>query len=455
MKRLVCFVIPLLLLVSLRAQSQRQVPVESLIYDLKNPDPQRRKEAARTLGGKKVRSSVSALVETVKDSDSLVRLEVVRALVAINDPRALDAYVIASGDMQPEIRAKSVAGMVNLYVVEEGGFIHKTRKIIDALNPFDVDYDNLVVEPYVPVSAQAIQALSKLLTDPDAGIRKKAAQAIGVLRGEEAAPLLVDQLKAETDSGARLQMIRAIYKLREPQYGAAVIPFIHDENKSVHDEAIRTVGFLRAKEAVEPLTNLYNIGPEERRKIFKIIPASGKDDLQFRLLDALAYIGAPESQSIFAHDLHHKDAEFRRAAVEGLGRAGARPSAVYPKEESIALLQNQKEEEVRPEVLLAINYALYRLGDDMLLTELINGLDSPRYEQALQYLLEFSSEEARKLFPFVRLKRKKVQFGLITALGSVGGSDALPLLQELSKDRDSAIAATANESMRRLNARIQ
>ncbi len=444
MKHFGGFVLLCLMCASALAQQTQDVMVDSLIYDLKNPDPQRRREAARALGKNKLRAAVPALVEAFKDDE--IRLDVLRALVDINDPRALDTYIAASKDRRMEVRENSIEGVVNLYVVEEGGLIHQTKKIIDALNPFDINYDPLVVEPYVAVSGAAVNALSILLSDTDSRIRKRTAQAVGVLRGEEAAPALVEALKKETDSGVELQMIRAIYKIDEAQYGVDVIPFIQDENKSVHDEAIRTVGFLRVKEAVGPLTKLYNTGPEERRRILKVIPASGKDDLQFKLLDALAYIGAPESQPIFARNLRHRDAEFRRAAAEGMGRAGLK--------ESTPLLQAQKDVENKAEVVLAIHFALYRLGNDLLLAELINGLDSAQYDQALEYLLEFSPEETKKLYPFARLRRKKAQLGLLEVLGRVGGSDAMPLLQELSADKDSEVASATNQAIRRLRARM-
>ena len=425
----------------------RQTPVESLIYDLKNPDPVRRREAARSLGNNKIESGVPALIEASKDQDDGVRLEVYRALVALNDPRAVNTYIEGSRDSKVEVREKSISGMVNLYVVEEGGFITHTRKIIDALNPFDVDYDTLVVEPYVAVSPDVVKALGQLLADPSPRIRKESAQALGVLRGREAAPALVESLKRESDSSGRRQMIRALYKIGDRQYGAALVPFIKDEHKTVHDEAIRTVGFLKVKEALEPLTKLYESEPEERRKVLKVIPASGKDDLQFKLLDAIAYIGAPESNPIFLKNLQNRDSAFRRAGAEGLARSGAK--------DAVSVLQQQKKEEKTAEAMLAINFALYRLGDDLLLAELINGLDSARYDQALGYLLEFSPEETRKLYPFLRLDRKRVQTGLLEVLGRSGGQDALPHLQELSQAKDATIASAANQAIRRLQARLK
>jgi HEAT repeat protein len=445
MRRLIVFGMMAIAFIPVQGQQTRDVTVESLIYDLKNPDVQRRREAARTLGHNKARAAVPALMEAFNDDD--ISLDVLRALVDINDSRALPTYIAATKDRRMEVREKSIAGVVNLYVVEESGFVHQTRKVIDTLNPFDVGYDPLVVESYVPVSGDAIRALGALMVDPDSRIRRTAAQAIGVLRGEEAVPNLVDALNKEKDSGVRLQVIRAIYKIGQPQYGAAVVPFIQDENKAVHDEAIRTAGYLKVKEAVAPLTRLYNTEPEERRRILKVVPASGREDLQFKLLDALAYIGAPESQPIFVSNLDHRNADFRRVGAEGMGRAGIK--------ESIPLLQAQKKSETKPEVLLAINTALYRLGDDMLLTELINGLDSSLYDQALQYLLEFSAEETKKLYPFARLKRKKVQLGLLEVLGRAGSADAMPLLQEISADKDTDVTSAANQAIRRLQARVR
>ncbi|HEY2934512.1 MAG TPA: HEAT repeat domain-containing protein [Acidobacteriota bacterium] len=447
MKFAYCAVFTLMTMVPLWGQQTRQVTVDSLIYDLKNPDPARRKEAARAIASNKLRSAVPALIDASKDQDDGVRLEIYRALIALNDPRAVNTYIEGSRDRRVEVREKSIAGMVNLYVAEEGGLITQTRKIIDALNPFDVDYDTLVVEPYVIVNPDVVKALAALLTDQDPGIRKKSAQALGVLRGREATAAVAESLKKESDSGARRQMIRALYKIGDREYGAVVIPFIQDENKGVHDEAIRTAGFLKVKEAREPLTKLYETEPEERRRVLKIIPASGKDDLQFKLLDALAYIGAPESVPIFVKNLQNRDQSFRRAGAEGLARAGVK--------DAVTALLEQKKEEKTSEALLAINFALYRLGNDLLLAELINGLDGARYDQALSYLLEFSPEETRKLYPFLRLDRKKVQMGLLEVLGRSGGADALPQLQELSQARDSAVASSANQAIRRLQARVK
>src|SRR5881628_4019161 len=80
---------------SFQAQTRqtRQVPVDGLIFDLKNPDAVRRKDAAIALGTNKVARAVPDLVAAAKDADPAVRREIVVALDKLRDPRGLPAFV--------------------------------------------------------------------------------------------------------------------------------------------------------------------------------------------------------------------------------------------------------------------------------------------------------------------------------------------------------------------------
>ena len=79
------------------AQATRQVPADAMIYDLKNPDPVRRKEAAAALGQNKIQRATPDLVAAVGDSDASVRRAIVIALQQMQDParaaRVRDALV--------------------------------------------------------------------------------------------------------------------------------------------------------------------------------------------------------------------------------------------------------------------------------------------------------------------------------------------------------------------------
>jgi HEAT repeat protein len=83
---------------SLLAQQPQEVSVDGLIYDLKHPDNDRRKRAATALGQSKVRRAVPELIELTEDRDASLRLAAVKALVRINDTRALKAHIKMTGD---------------------------------------------------------------------------------------------------------------------------------------------------------------------------------------------------------------------------------------------------------------------------------------------------------------------------------------------------------------------
>src|SRR5205807_6312351 len=58
------------------AADTRQVSIESLLYDLKHPDPLRRQSAARELGAAKYRPATPQLVPLANDPVAAVRREV-------------------------------------------------------------------------------------------------------------------------------------------------------------------------------------------------------------------------------------------------------------------------------------------------------------------------------------------------------------------------------------------
>ena len=65
--------VALLTPVAAAAQPPRQVPVDSLIYDLRNPDPVRRREAVVLIGQNKVQRAVRDVVAIAGDPDPSVR----------------------------------------------------------------------------------------------------------------------------------------------------------------------------------------------------------------------------------------------------------------------------------------------------------------------------------------------------------------------------------------------
>lgn len=420
-------------------QQTRKVSVEALIYDLKHPDPERRKQAASVLGQNRIRAAVPALIELTEDPEPHIRLEAVRALVQINDRRALPAYIRLVGDSNKAVREKAVDGIIDAYVIEEDGFFQGVRKVADFVNPFSDDYNPQVVEPYVSVDPQAVTALSALLESEDGSSRRRAATALGILRARSALPAIHSRLETETDDGVKVELIRAVYKMGDPLAAKPLVPLVHDPDKKVHDEAIFTVGRLRVPEATPVLKQLYESGVEERKKIFKIVPVSGPDDLQKNVFQALAYIGDPSCKELFFNALTDDRAFYRRYGAEGLGRIGD-PAVTTS-------LARAYLRETSDKAKLAMSFALYRLGREEHLDELAANADS---DQGLNYLLEFQPAEIAKLYLYLGSETTP---SLLEAIGLRGDDSALPVVEQLTSSSDQDVVAAANLAIRRLRAR--
>jgi HEAT repeat protein len=424
------------------AQQGREVSVDGLIYDLNHPDGDRRKTAAIALGQHKAGEAVQGLIELADDSDDLIRLAAVRALVRINDPRAMDTYIRLTHDSRSDIQEKAIEGIINIYVVEESGFITGLKEFVEVVNPFSDDYNPLMVEPYIAISQDAKDALAELVSWHESGIRKKAATALGILRAQSALPAMQETLARETSDGVKLELIRAFYKIGDPSAGQVIIPLILDPDKKVHDEAIFTLGRLQVVEAVPHLKQLYESGVEERQTVLGFVPVSGKDDLQKKLLEALAYIGDPSCGDLFLNALSDSREIYRLYASEGLGRIG---DSRYVTEVSRQYLREKS-----GDVKMALSYALFHLGREEHLIELVAGLDS---DQVYYYLLEMDAGEVTKLYPYLRESDHSIRVRLLEILGLRGDPSAVAVIQELSGSHNMELASAANLALRRIQGR--
>lgn len=446
--RMVCRALLLWLVLGVPAwgvavQQEQTRTVEGLVFDLQHPDPERRKQAAAALGQNKVRTAVPALIEATRDSDASVRYEAVKALVQIHDNRALESYIRLTRDSEKRTQEKAIEGIINTYVADETGLIQGVKKVVGFLNPFSDDYNPLMVEPYVPVSQDAVNALIDLLFHNDRGLRKDAATALGILRARSALPAIEDALQQERSNDVKVELIRAVYKIGDPSAGEMLVPFIRDRDKKVHDEAIFAVGRLRVKSAVPQLNEIYRAGIEERRRILGIVPVSGSDDLQRKVIEALSYIGDSSSTDIFLDALEDERTHYRRHAAEGLGRSG--------QQEHVTLLARKYLREDSGTVKLALGFALFKLGREEHLVELV---DSVQNDQAYYYLLELNSDQARLLYPHLRSERDSVKIRLLDVIGLTADMSAMPVVQELSQSKNTDVVSAANLAIRRLNGRF-
>jgi HEAT repeat protein len=418
----------------------RQVPVDSLIFDLKNPDPVRRKEAARLLGENKVQRATPDLVAAAADPDAAVRKEIVGALDKMRDMRALPAFVKLSADADASIRDQCILGLINLYIPQGGGLVGTLNKVANFFNPWSDEWGDVVVEPDVRVDASAIAAIRDRLKDTEDSIRLKGARALGILKGNAAVPALVEALHQSQTNATRFEIIRAICKIGDVSAAHDLMSYMEYNDYKVRNEAVYAIGRLRYHEAAAEMVRLYE---KETALPAKLIDKPYRESL----LDALAFIADPAASPLFAREKQNQDDALRLHAVEGLSRLG--------NPDMVSEVSRDWLHESNPRIKTALAYGLFRMGRREFLDEVVNGLGSSKTDsEAHMFLLELKAEQLPELYAEVKNNNVNVREGLAEVMGLIGDERALPVLQNLTKDSRGQIASLANQATRNINARL-
>jgi HEAT repeat protein len=408
----------------------RQVPVESLIYDLKNPDPVRRQAAAQALGAARHVPATPHLVAMASDSVPAVRREVELSLERMDDVQALPGFVAFASDTENDIRARAVACLVDMHLPRVKGVAGALTKVVDLITAGSEHESDLVVEPDVPVDLAVVTTLQARIGDSERRIRKTAIRGLGILRAKPAIPDLLQVVREDRDDGLRYEAVRAIRKIGDASIAESLVPLLNVSSDAVRNELITTLGKMRYRGAVAELT--------------RIVEQAKKVDLACMLaLSALADIADPSSLGLFQRLESDKQEVVRLFANEGIARlVGSKMKTAI----SAARLVEKS-----PRVRTAQAFALLRIGEREYLDELIRGLErASTRELAKEYLLETRPADRAALFA-PRQTSATARAELADVLGLMGDPGALPALQELAHDPHGDVARAAERAVRRLS----
>ncbi len=411
------------------AAQTRQVPVEGLIYDLKHPDAGRRQVAVHELGAAKYRAATPDLVAMVHDPADAVRREVEYSLERMEDIQALPGFIALASDAENDIRSRAVTALVNVHLPREHGITATLSKLGEAMTLVpDRDLD-IVVEPDVPVDPAVVETLRTRLGDSERGIRRTAIRGLGILRAKAAVPDLLQVVREDRDDAFRFEGVRALRKIDDRSIADQLVPLLNINGDTVRNELMATLGAMRYRGAVMELARIV----EQAKKT---------DAPRIYALSALADIGDPTSMPLFETLKADKSEAMRLYANEGIART-ADPSQ---KSAISAARLIEKSAIVRA----AQAFALLRIGESEYLDELIRALDkSATRDLAKEYLLETPAAERQSLFA-PRTISPAARAELAEVLGRMGDPNAMPRLQEMSRDTDGDVARAAERATRRL-----
>jgi HEAT repeat protein len=269
--------------------------------------------------------------------------------------------------------------------------------------------------------------------------RANAARAIGILRGKEAIPDLLEALKTKDDA-ILFETLIALQKIRDVSAGLRVDFLLSDLNERVQVAAIETAGLLQNREATGRLRKIYDSAERERVKE--------------ATMTALAMLPEEASRPYFQRGFADNDEEIRAAAAEGYARlknAG-----------DVPMLDQAFNSERKMKPRLAVAFGLVSLGRTQTgefspLRYLVNTLNSRQYRHIAQAYLNELARQApvrEAIYPLLRQGTKDERAGLARALGVSGDAASVPHLEAMTRDPEIEMAREAITALRTLKARL-
>ena len=146
-------------------------------------------------------------------------------------------------------------------------------------------------------------------------------------------------------------------------------------------------------------------------------------------------VDARSNPAEFAKQLNSADANLRRRSAEALARLAATDQR--------KLVEGYQLQEKNKEVRLALDWALYRMGQTEALYRVVHELDSGRQDQAIGYLSELESPDL--LYPFLKKTKNppRVNAGLLKALARIGDAQTLDLVKPFRESHQPYVAEAA------------
>lgn len=405
--------------------------------DLQSPDPKQRAKAVRSLKDSGV-DAIQTLTPLLSDTDRDVRLECVRSIVNIGTQYSLDPLITATRDNDPEIQVRATDGLVNFYVP---GYVQTGVARWSAAVRSRFDRENRdVVDSWVTVRPDVVSAIGKLAAGGSSlESRANAARAVGILRGKAAVPDLLQSLQTK-DTAVLYEALIALQKIGDVSAGPRITSFIRDLEERVQLAAIECVGLLKTREALPDLQ--------------KVFDSSRSVRVRRAALTSIAMIPDAGSRPYYDRGIADKDDRIRAAAAEGYARLNQTTDSEK--------LQHLFDEEREMPARLGIAFALVALGNTSIeefapLTYLVNTLNSRSYRGVAEpYLIELSRQQTVRnaLYQFVAKANKDEKMGLARIFAVTGDREAVPQVEWISKDADSAVAAEGLRALKTIRARL-
>jgi len=385
--------------------------------------------------------AIPKMTELLRDPNPEVRVEVVRQLTEIGTGRSLDPLIQATQDRDVRVEMLATDGLVNFYLpgYVKNGLAGTVRLVGNTLKAKFTDTNDQVIDPYITPRPEAIAALGRLVVgSASTDAQANAARALGILRGRDAVPQLVEAAHSK-DTDVIYESIVALQKIRDVSAGPRISFRIRDLDPKVQTATVEAMGLLLNREAIGDLIDLLNNTRDDR--------------VRRAALTSLAMLPGEQNRAIYQRFLNDKDEKLRAAAAEGFGRL-RQPG-------DVPMLEKALKGEGRPLPRLSLSFALVLDGRTEMnqfspLTFLVNNLNSTMYKgTAFPLLVEVARDAGvrKALYGPLVGGTKEEKTALAGVMARSGDKDSIAPLHQLASDPDPAVSQEAVRAATVLEAR--
>jgi HEAT repeat protein len=386
-------------------------------------------------------SAIPKLQELLQDPNPEVRAEVVKQLTEVGTGRSLDPLILATADRDVRVEMLAADGLVNFYLpgYVKTGLSATLHTVGTTLKAKFTDVNDQVIDPYITVRPEVIAALAKVVTNgASTDAQANAARALGILRGRDAIPALVEAVHSK-DTDLIYESIVALRKIKDISVGPRISFRIRDLDPKVQLATVEAMGLLLNREAIPQLIDL--------------LKTSHDDKVRRAALTSLAMLPSEQNRPLYMQYLSDKDEKMRGAAAEGIGR--------LKQPNDVPMLEKMLKSEGKQSVRLALSFALVMDGQAVIsqfspLQSIVNGLDSAAFrDTCYPYLIELARDpnvRAGLYGPLITGTRTE-RIDLAGVMARSGDNDSIAPLQKLAKDPDPSVSQEAVRAVQALQGR--
>ncbi len=342
----------------------------------------------------------------------------------------------------PETQIQATDGLVDHYLPGyiKTGLSAMLSKATTSVKGKFTDVNTQTIAPWEKVRPDVIETIGRIATGGASFLaRANAARALGILRAKEALPQLGEAMKAR-DNQVLYECLIALQKIREPRSAPLFLHLISDLDERIQLTAMETAGVLGAKPAAPSIQEA--LGKTRSNKVRRMAVTS------------LAMIGDAGSRPVFEQYFTDKDDQLRGSAAEGFGRMR------NPSDRARIDQAYQSEKKTGPRLSLAFASALlgnHTMAPGAPISYLIDQLDSHFFhDTAKPFLIELTRDPAvrKSVYPAIRTANRKEKVRMAQVLAISGDADTVKVLEALSLDSDSEVAAEGIKAVRALKAQL-